>query len=77
MLLTGVLQAVLGYSAVRKTLLPKLAHTLGVVATVLYTGVVTWGILKFTDAIVGNRVDEDQEQEGLDLVSHNERGYDL
>ena len=47
------------------------------VATVLYTGVVTWGILKFTDAMVGNRVDEDQEQEGLDLVSHNERGYDL
>ena len=52
-------------------------QALGVVATVLYTGVVTWGILKFTDAMVGNRVDEDQEQEGLDLVSHNERGYDL
>jgi Amt family ammonium transporter len=52
-------------------------QALGVVATALYTGVVTWGILKFTDAMVGNRVDEDQEQEGLDLVSHNERGYDL
>ena len=52
-------------------------QALGVVATVLYTGIVTWGILKFTDAMVGNRVDEDQEQEGLDLVSHNERGYDL
>jgi Amt family ammonium transporter len=52
-------------------------QALGVVATVLYTGVATWGILKFTDAMVGNRVDEDQEQEGLDLVSHNERGYDL
>ena len=52
-------------------------QALGVVATVLYTGAVTWGILKFTDAMVGNRVDEDQEQEGLDLVSHNERGYDL
>lgn len=52
-------------------------QALGVVATALYTGLVTWGILKFTDAMVGNRVDEDQEQEGLDLVSHNERGYDL
>ncbi|HBK11255.1 MAG TPA: ammonia channel protein [Gammaproteobacteria bacterium] len=52
-------------------------QALGVVATALYTAVVTWGILKFTDAMVGNRVDEDQEQEGLDLVSHNERGYDL
>jgi ammonia channel protein AmtB len=30
-----------------------------------------------TDALVGNRVEGDQEQEGLDLVSHNERGYDL
>lgn len=52
-------------------------QALGVVATALYTGLVTWGILKFTEAMVGNRVDEDQEQEGLDLVSHNERGYDL
>ncbi len=52
-------------------------QALGVVATALYTAVVTWGILKFTDAMVGNRVDEDQEHEGLDLVSHNERGYDL
>ena len=52
-------------------------QALGVVATALYTAVVTWGILKFTDAMVGNRVDEDQEQEGLDLVSHNVRGHDL
>lgn len=50
---------------------------IGVIATIAYTGVVTWLILKVTDALVGNRVDEDQEQEGLDLVSHNERGYDL
>jgi Amt family ammonium transporter len=52
-------------------------QAIGVAATVLYTGAVTWGILKFTDVMVGNRVDEEQEQEGLDLVSHNERGYDL
>ena len=50
---------------------------IGVIATIAYTGVVTWLILKVTDALVGNRVDEDQEQEGLDVVSHNERGYDL
>ena len=47
------------------------------VATVVYTGTVTWLILKLTDVLVCNRVDEDQEQEGLDLVAHNERGYDL
>jgi len=52
-------------------------QAIGVVATVVYTAVATWAILKITDVAVGNRVDEDQEQEGLDLVSHNERGYDL
>ena len=52
-------------------------QAIGVVATVVYTGIVTWLILKLTDVVVGNRVDEDQEREGLDLVAHNERGYDL
>ena len=52
-------------------------QAIGVVATVVYTGTVTWFTLKLTDMLVGNRVDEDQEQEGLDLVAHNERGYDL
>ena len=52
-------------------------QAIGVVATVVYTGTVTWFTLKLTDVLVGNRVDEDQEQEGLDLVAHNERGYDL
>ena len=52
-------------------------QAIGVVATVVYTGTVTWFILKLTDVLVGNRVDEDQEQKGLDLVAHNERGYDL
>ena len=52
-------------------------QAIGVVATVVYTVTVTWFILKLTDVLVGNRVDEDQEQEGLDLVAHNERCYDL
>ena len=49
----------------------------GVIAAVAYTAVVTFVILKLTGALVGNRVTDDEEQEGLDLVSHNERGYDL
>ncbi len=52
-------------------------QAVGVLATVVYTAVVTFVILKITGALVGNRVDEDEELEGLDLVSHNERGYDL
>jgi len=50
---------------------------IGIVAAIVYTAVVTYAILKLTDALVGNRVSEEDEQEGLDLVAHNERGYDL
>ena len=50
---------------------------IGIIAAIVYTAVVTYVILKLTDALVGNRVSEEDEQEGLDLVAHNERGYDL
>ena len=53
------------------------AQTIGVVATLLYTAVVTAAVLWVTNLLVGNRVSDEEEQEGLDLVSHNERGYDL
>jgi ammonium transporter, Amt family len=52
-------------------------QAVGVIATLAYTVVVTFVILKFTDSVFGNRVEDDEELEGLDLVSHNERGYDL
>ncbi len=52
-------------------------QAVGVGATIVYTVVVTFVILKITGALVGNRVEDDEELEGLDLVSHNERGYDL
>ena len=49
----------------------------GVVATVVYTGLVTFIILKLVNAMVGLRVDGDAETQGLDLVLHDERGYNL
>jgi Amt family ammonium transporter len=52
-------------------------QAIGVGATLLYTAGLTAGILLLTNALVGNRVSSDQETEGLDIVSHNERGYDL
>lgn len=48
---------------------------IGVVATIAYTAVVTWVILKLVDVIVGLRVSEEQETEGLDIALHEERGY--
>nr|WP_237392642.1 ammonium transporter [Steroidobacter denitrificans] len=52
-------------------------QTKGVLFTLVYTGVLTWIILKIVDAIVGLRVSAEQEEEGLDLSLHNERGYIL
>ena len=48
---------------------------LAVVAVLAYTAVGTWLILKITDILIGNRVPEDQEIDGLDIAEHNERGY--
>jgi Amt family ammonium transporter len=50
-------------------------QALGVGVTMLWCGVWTFVILKLTNAIVGLRVGEDQETEGLDLAQHGERGY--
>ena len=47
----------------------------GVAATVVYTGVVSAIILKVVDGMMGLRVTEEQETEGLDLAEHDERGY--
>jgi len=49
----------------------------GVVSTVVYTAIATFVILKLVNVITGLRVTEEQEQQGLDIVSHEERGYDI
>ncbi|HTQ74317.1 MAG TPA: ammonium transporter [Burkholderiales bacterium] len=49
----------------------------GVLATAAWSGAITWILLKLTDALVGMRVDPEDETEGLDTVLHNEKGYDL
>ena len=48
---------------------------IGVTATLIYTGVVSAIILKVLDGVMGIRVSEDEETEGLDISLHNERGY--
>ncbi len=49
----------------------------GVIATVLFTAVVTYVILKVVGALVGLRVDDDEEIQGLDIICHEETGYNL
>ena len=50
---------------------------IAVVATFVYTAVASWILFKVIDAVVGLRVGEEEETIGLDLVLHDERGYDL
>jgi ammonium transporter, Amt family len=45
--------------------------------TLIYTGILTFVILKIVDVIIGLRVTEDEESEGLDLSLHDERGYNI
>lgn len=52
-------------------------QTIGVVVTIVFTVVMTWIILKIVQVFVPLRVDEEEEIEGLDVVLHDERGYDL
>jgi len=52
-------------------------QAIGVIATFAYTAVATYIILKVVDMITGLRVSAEEEQQGLDIVSHEERGYDL
>ncbi|MDE2333138.1 MAG: ammonium transporter [Rhodospirillales bacterium] len=48
-------------------------QAVGVVVTLLYSGVVSFAILKATDAAVGLRVTAEEEREGLDIALHGEQ----
>ena len=50
---------------------------LAVLATLIYGGIASFIILKVLDLIIGLRVSEEQETQGLDISLHDERGYTL
>ena len=52
-------------------------QAIGVVAAVAYSMLITYIILKVIDAMVGLRVTEDEERQGLDLTQHSETGYSM
>jgi Amt family ammonium transporter len=54
-----------------------LVQALGLAATVVWSGTITFVLLKVIDKVLPLRVSEDEETEGLDLVLHEERGYDI
>ena len=46
-----------------------------VITTVIWSGVVAFIAFKLIDMIIGLRVSEEEEREGLDIVSHGESAY--
>jgi len=50
-------------------------QSIAVLATIVYSGVVSLAILKVIDWTVGLRVKEEDEVTGLDLSQHGEAGY--
>ena len=49
----------------------------GIIATIVWTAVATFVSLKLVDMLLGLRVSEEEETEGLDINQHDERGYIL
>ncbi len=54
-----------------------MAQIMGVVVTILWSGVVSVAALLIVKSLFGLRVREEEEREGLDLTSHGERAYNL
>lgn len=52
-------------------------QAIGILATATWTAVVTYVILKLVSLFLDLRVNTDEETEGLDIVSHEEVGYNL
>ena len=47
------------------------------VFAIVYTAVISFIILKFVDLLVGLRISDEEEIQGLDVTDHGESGYDL
>lgn len=52
-------------------------QVVGVLVVLVYTGVLTYAILKALAWTTGLRVSDEEETIGLDITQHEERGYDL
>lgn len=78
-LLTGVFTASflggVGYSEGMTLSKQVLIQLMSVVITVIWSGVVAYIGFKIADKLVGLRVSEEEEHDGLDLTTHGERAY--
>ena len=78
-LLTGVFaSSALGGSVADLNIGSQLGlQAAGVGATLVWSGVLTFVILKVVDGMIGIRVTAEEETTGLDIALHDERGFNL
>ncbi len=78
-LLTGIFAAeTLGGMGMDKSIgLQLWSQLVSLIVTILWSGILSFIILKAVDRTIGLRVKYNDEREGLDLALHNERGYNL
>jgi Amt family ammonium transporter len=79
-LLAGVFVATLGGAGLAEGMTvgsQVWVQFVGVAATIIWCAAASWVILKVVDAAVGLRVNRDEETEGLDIVLHDETGYNI
>ena len=79
-LLAGVFVATLGGAGLAEGMTvgsQVWVQFVGVAATLVWCAIVSWVILKVVDSVIGLRVDRDQETQGLDIVLHDETGYNI
>jgi len=80
-LLTGVFGAAalggIGHPDGRTITAQLGVQLIGTVTTLLWSAGMTWVLLKVTGLVCKLRVTPEEENEGLDLVLHEERGYNL
>jgi Amt family ammonium transporter len=49
----------------------------GVLITIVWSGVVAFIAFKLVDMVIGLRVSEEDEREGLDVTAHGETAYHM
>lgn len=80
-LLTGVFAAAtlggVGFPAGRDVAGQVGVQLLGALATLVWSGALTWIILRVVGTVTRLRVSAEEETDGLDLSLHEERGYNL
>ena len=75
---TGVWDYVTNHVAEGYSILAQVKiQAIGVGVTILWSGIISVVAYKLVDLLIGLRVKEDAEREGLDVTTHGEKAYSL